>query len=111
MRNLLALIGLAVVVFGLVGWYCGWYRVSFARKPDGNLEIKTDVDTRKAADDSAAFFEKVGKVIGERGEKAGPPASTPGATPGPVVPAGGGKPDAFEDGWPFPAPNPKAGGR
>ncbi|MBA4065824.1 MAG: hypothetical protein C0501_19315 [Isosphaera sp.] len=99
MRNLLALIGLAVVVFGLVGWYCGWYKVSFARKPDGKLEIQTDLDTRKVSDDSAAFFEKVGKVLGDRAEKSGPPAATPGATPAPVD----GKRPAVEGGWLFPA--------
>src|SRR5262245_1157615 len=40
MRNLLALVGLLVVGFAIVGWYCGWYTVSINREPDGNLNIK-----------------------------------------------------------------------
>src|SRR5438046_142610 len=53
MRNLLALIGLLVVGFAGVGWYMGWYKLSFARTTDGNLEIKTDVDTKKVGQDTS----------------------------------------------------------
>ncbi|HSQ55584.1 MAG TPA: hypothetical protein VLM40_07545 [Gemmata sp.] len=69
MRNLLALVGLAVVIFAVVGWYCGWYTVSVNRESGGNLQINTKVNTDKVTTDSSAFFQKVGELVGERGEK------------------------------------------
>lgn len=91
MRNLLALLGLLVVGFAVVGWYCGWYTVSVSRESDGNLQIKTKVDTQRVTTDSSAFFEKVGQLVGEKGQPASAPAKTPAATPA--------KDDAFDGGW------------
>jgi hypothetical protein len=90
MRNILALIGLVVVGFGVGGWYLGWYKLSVAKSTDGNLQIKTDVDTKKVGTDSTEFMKNVGSAIGTQVDKAGqdartaPPAGTPGSTPGPV---------------------------
>src|SRR4051794_8857706 len=53
MRNLLALIGLVVVGFGGIGWYLGWYHLSVAKGPEGTVEIKVDVDSKKVADDAS----------------------------------------------------------
>ena len=86
MRNLLALVGLLVVGFGAIGWYCGWYKLSVTRTQDGNVQIKTDVDPKKVGEDTSAFFEKVGQVVGEKGAEKGTPA-----------PAAGG--NGFEGGW------------
>lgn len=89
MRNLLALIGLVVVGFAGLGWYMGWYKLSFNRTPEGNLEIKTDVDTKKVGDDSATFFKNAAQVVGNHIEKsnqdakASAPSGAPGGTPGP----------------------------
>jgi len=104
MRNLLALVGLLVVGFAVVGWYCGWYTVSVNREPDGNLNIKTQVNTEKVSTDSSAFFEKVGQLVGERGEKGQTPQTQPAKTPAPTAPA---KDNA--DGW-FTSPS-RPGGR
>ena len=101
MRNLLALVGLLVVVFAAVGWYCGWYKISVNREPDGNLQIKTNVDTDKVVNDSSAFFEKVGQLVGERGEKSPQP---PAKTPAPST-----KGDNFDGGWLL-SPSKPAGG-
>lgn len=87
MRNLLALVGLVVVGFAAVGWYCGWYKLSVNKAADGNVQIQTEVDTKKVADDSAAFFQKMGQVIGENGQKDGQPGSPPVNTPGPSTAA------------------------
>src|SRR5262245_43439542 len=87
MRNILALIGLFVVGFAAIGWYCGWYTLTIAKDPDGTLQIKTQVDTDKVIEDSSAFFHKVGAVIGQKAEKNSQPATTPGNTPGPIAPA------------------------
>jgi hypothetical protein len=90
MRNLLALIGLAVVIFGGVGWYCGWYKLSVNRGQDGNLQISTEVDTHKVSEDSSSFFKKVGQMVGDKannGQPSAPPVSTPGPLPSiPPVP-------------------------
>lgn len=93
MRNLLALIGLAVVGFGGVGWYMGWYKLSVARTTDGNLQINTTVDTKKAGDELADFSKNVGAAISTHVDKAAQDAKTApqtpaGGTPGPVAPSG-----------------------
>lgn len=91
MRNLLALIGLLILGFVGVGWYMGWYKLSFSRTADGNLEIKTNVDTKKVGADSSEFLKNAGTVIGNQAEKAAqdaknalPPVPAVG-TPGPVT--------------------------
>ncbi len=86
MRNLLALVGLLVLGVAGLGWYLGWYKLNVTRTTDGNLQINTTVDTKKAETDSAAFFKNASTVIGSQIEKSGqsaPPEGTPGATPGP----------------------------
>ncbi|MDY3563435.1 hypothetical protein R5W23_004938 [Gemmata sp. JC673] len=91
MRNLLALFGLAVLGFGGVGWYMGWYKLNVAKNTDGNLQITADVDTKKVSTDSSEIFKNVGAVIGNHVDKAAQDAKTaapqtaPGGTPGPVV--------------------------
>lgn len=93
MRNLLALVGLAVIGFGGVGWYMGWYKFNVAKSSDGTLQITTDVDTKKVSSDSSDFLKNVGAVIGNHVEKAAQdaktsaPSTAPGGTPGPVTPS------------------------
>ena len=95
MRNMLALIGLLVVGGAGLGWYMGWYKVSFNRTSDGTLEIKTDVNTTKVGQDSAEFFKNAAQVVGNHIEKsaqdakASAPSGAPGGTPGPVTPPQG----------------------
>lgn len=92
MRNLLALIGLLVVGFAGLGWYLGWYQLSFSRTSEGNLEIKTNVDTKKVGQDTSDAVKNATSVIGEHIGKAAQDAKTtapttaPGTTPGPVTP-------------------------
>lgn len=45
MRNLLALVGLVVVVAAGVGYYKGWYTVTTT--PDGNTTLKIDKNAAK----------------------------------------------------------------
>lgn len=54
MRNLLALIGLAVIVFGVVGWYNNWYTIS--------------VDKSKVLKDTEKWYQE-GKEKLKEGEK------------------------------------------
>ena len=63
MRNLLALVGLAVVVFVGGGWYFNWYTVKLQAGTDGKLNVSADVDKRKIGQDVGTFTEKAGQFI------------------------------------------------
>lgn len=93
MRNLLALIGLVVVGFAAVGWYCGWYKLTVTKGSEGKPEIKTTVDTDKVTEDSSAFFKRMEQLVSEKvhpeEQKNPQPAVTPGNTPGPITPVKG----------------------
>ena len=65
MRNLLALIGLALVVFLGLGNYLGWYKFSSSTGLDGKQHISFDVDTKKIAADSKEGLEKVTDKAGD----------------------------------------------
>jgi hypothetical protein len=78
MRNFFALIGFAIVVFAVVGWYMGWYQVRFSQGEEGKLEIKTAVDTKKVVTDSSSFFQKLGQMLMEQAQN---PATPGGSQP------------------------------
>jgi hypothetical protein len=61
MRNLLALLGLALVLFLGIGYYRGWYDFSKTQTPTGS-SIKIDVHTNKIGED----VERGGKAVGEK---------------------------------------------
>lgn len=84
MRNLLALIGLAVVVVGGAGWYLGWYKVDVTKAPDGKPQITTTIDTSKATVDVQHGAKHGWELLAEQARKAAeenkqnlPPANTP----------------------------------
>jgi hypothetical protein len=84
MRNLLALIGLVVVAFAVIGWHQGWYQLDVTKSTDGNLRVETNVNTRKVVDDTGAAIKQGSDLVGNRLEKASQNAQpTPGTTPGP----------------------------
>ena len=89
MRNLLALVGLLVIGFAGLGWYLGWYKLSFSRNTEGNIQITTDVDTKKVGNDSSDFIKNAATVVGSHVDKAAQdvktsaPTGAPGSTPGP----------------------------
>src|SRR6516165_2748912 len=82
MRNLLALLGLAIVVFAGLGWYLGWYHVAVAPAADGHKKVEFDVDTSKLQTDVSAGLNK-GKQLVDSFRKDSP-------TP-PTAPAEGSK--------------------
>jgi hypothetical protein len=88
MRNLLALIGLAVVGFAGVGWYQGWYVFALQPGANGKQRIQLDVDTHKIAEDAKKLGETVGKTVEAVREKADQPKTGPAEFVGPPVPAG-----------------------
>ena len=96
MRNLLALVGLAVVVFGGLGGYLGWYKVSRQPSTNGEVNLGVNVNTKKIKEDANTAVERSGELIrdlrkGKNNETnpefVGPPSSgqtlPPASLPGP----------------------------
>ncbi len=54
MRNILALLGLGLVVFGVMGWYKGWYTVSSEK--GGSVQV--EVNKTKLIHDGKEIIEK-----------------------------------------------------
>jgi len=65
MRNLLALIGLAVVVFLGVGYHQGWYTLDTSTGLNGKKHISFEVDTKKIEGDIKDGGEKLAEKGGD----------------------------------------------
>jgi hypothetical protein len=63
MRNILALIGTAVLVFAVLGWYFGWYQLGAEPAADGHRKVIVDVNAQKIADDVKNGEQKVSDLI------------------------------------------------
>ena len=63
MKNLLALVGLVVVLVAGLGWYLGWYKLS----SEGG-HVKVDVDTKEIRDDLKKGRDAVGKILDDNGK-------------------------------------------
>jgi hypothetical protein len=79
MRNLLALIGLAVVVFVVVGYTRGWYSFQVSASSDGKSHIAVDVDKNRIVNDGKEAGSKVGEFVDsfKNGPASGAPATLP----------------------------------
>ena len=74
MRNLLAWVGLGVVVFGVMGWYKGWYSVSSEK--GGSMQV--EVNKTKLIHDGKEIIEKgEGLFKGGSKETAAHPVTPP----------------------------------
>ena len=78
MKNLLALIGLVVVVFLGAGYYFDWYSFSSKTGLDGRTQYQFDVDTKKVGEDV--------RVVGERVTHVAAPAPQPAPALQPLPP-------------------------
>ena len=91
MKNILALIGLFVVLVGGLGWYLNWFQVKVQKSVDGNYRVETEIDAKKAFTDVGDGTKKVGDLIGQKAESAitteVPPTAA--STPAPAVNSGG----------------------
>jgi hypothetical protein len=65
MRNLLALVGLAIVLFAGVGWYCGWYTFQSTPTVTGEREFRVRVNTKEIASEVKQGAEKIEKAFGQ----------------------------------------------
>ncbi|MCI0739431.1 MAG: hypothetical protein L0Y72_10335 [Gemmataceae bacterium] len=59
MRNLLALLGLSLVIFLGLGWYLGWYKIHSSPSADGHRQIQIDLNTPKIKQDLNSGREKL----------------------------------------------------
>lgn len=89
MRNLLALVGAGVIAFAGAGWYLNWYTVKVSKGADGNVQVQTNLDTKRVAEDASEGAKRVGELINSQAEKAKTEAQPAPATT-PASKAGGG---------------------
>jgi len=68
MRNLLALLAAAVLVFAGGGWYMGWYRIQRNPAAEGHNSYNLDVDKKKITEDILRTEQRLHKAI-ENGSK------------------------------------------
>jgi hypothetical protein len=91
-KNLLALIGLAVVAFVGAGYYLGWYSIGAQADSQGHQEFKIQVDASKVESDVTKGEQKVVKALQKQGvvQSQTPPLPVQQSLPGmpPSVPAG-----------------------
>jgi len=69
MRNILALIGAAVVAFLAVGWYLGWYQVSRTSSPGGKQAISVDLNSDKISNDVKKAGEQGAEIVDQLRDK------------------------------------------
>lgn len=81
-KNLLALVGLVVVVFVGAGWYLGWYKVAEQSDGQGHPQLRIQVNASQVTSDLHKAEQKVIEDL----EKA-KAASTPAAPSAPQQPA------------------------
>src|SRR5258708_1452076 len=65
MRNFLAFVGAAIVVFLALGWYLGWYNITPEKSDAGKSRIQIDInkdkinaDVKRGAENVEGFIEK-----------------------------------------------------
>jgi hypothetical protein len=86
MRNLLALLGAALVVFAIVGWYRGWYQFETAAGADGQRDVKIEINGPKIGKDLKHGTQQLENVL-EKGKNQ-PPAIPPAAAQAVQLPGG-----------------------
>jgi hypothetical protein len=81
MRNLLALLGFALVTFLAVGWYLDWYHVTpKAGATPGHRSVEIDINSKKISQDVnrgvEAGQEKVHELLDKDGKPMAKSATT-----------------------------------
>lgn len=82
MRNILALIGLVIVVFIAIGYVRGWYSFTVSSGTDGKTHIAVDVDKKKIREDGSSAADKAGEFVDNLRTKA-PGSAAPASLPVP----------------------------
>ena len=84
MKNILALVGLAVVLFVGLGWYLEWYKIGSTPAPDGHRTFNVDINAQKIIDDEKKAQKKVTDLLNN--DPKGTPGPRTGVTPVPPTP-------------------------
>jgi hypothetical protein len=84
MRNILALIGLVIVLFIAIGYSRGWYSFDVSPGSDGKTHIAVDLDKKKIKADGENAVDKTGEFVD--GLRSKPPASAAPPATLPVTP-------------------------
>lgn len=63
MRNLLALAAAALLTFGVVGYFRGWYQVKTSPAAGGHQQIQIDVNRPKISEDVNASKAKLREIL------------------------------------------------
>lgn len=87
MRNLLALVGLVLVLFVAVGWFRGWYTFQLSPGKDGRTDFNVSVDTSKMNADRRDGTSKVGDFIDgfKKPDSTAPTSTAPTSTASPAA--------------------------
>jgi hypothetical protein len=86
MRNLLALLAFAVLVFAGAGWYLGWYKIGSTPSADGHRNINVDLNTPKIKDDLNKGKEKLRDILTKNDGSSNYQTVTPGDLPPTTLP-------------------------
>jgi hypothetical protein len=65
MRNLLTLLGFAVIAFLVVGYYLNWYSFSTPAADSGHTSFQVDINKKKIGDDVHQGVEAGSKKVHE----------------------------------------------
>ena len=83
MRNLLALLGAAILTILVAGWYLGWYNISSAPSTNsGHSKLEVDINSDKIGQDVKKGEQNVQDFI-EKKSDANAPSTTPAAPAAP----------------------------
>jgi hypothetical protein len=63
MRNLLAFLAAAVLVFAAGGWYMGWYKIQRVPATPGHRAVHIEINSDKIGQDLHKGAEKIQDVI------------------------------------------------
>ena len=66
MRNLLALLGAALVVFAVVGWYRGWYQFETEPGAGGQRDVKIEINGPKIEKDLHQGTQKLENALANK---------------------------------------------
>jgi hypothetical protein len=99
MKNVLALVGAALVAFLALGWYLGWYQISSLPSPNGKQAIHVDINSDKVTNDVKTGVEKGEQIVDQIREKKSDPQGTPGPASNFFTPTSNEKPKDGGSGW------------
>lgn len=67
MKNLLALVALAVISVAVAGWYLNWYQINSAPSEGGRQKVTIDFNTPKITHDLEEGKQRVAKILENAG--------------------------------------------